>query len=167
MKPAAKVALIAGGYVAAWLAAKAVVAIHGAGRHGAEAMNVFGDSLYFLAAFGLVALIPTAVALISLRPYPRFWLGLTITGVTLATSGLLAVTAFLLARGGRMGPFMQTAAGLSVIRILAAPLVTLLLLVAGVTAPTRGWRIALLVSAAVECVGFACVATVWSLGLRF
>ena len=172
MRPASKAALIAGGYVLAWLVARAVVAIHvaatsGADRDGAQGMFAFGDSLYFLAAFGLVALVPTAAALIVMRPYPRFWLGITITGVTLATSGLLAVLAFLLARGGTMGPFLRTAAGLSVARILVAPLVTLLLLLAGVIAPTPGSRIALLVSAAVEGTGFACVALVWTLGWRF
>ena len=66
-----------------------------------------------------------------------------------------------------MGPFLRTAAGLSLARILVAPLVTLLLLLAGVIAPTRGSRIALLVSAAVEGAGFACVAVVWTLGIRF
>ena len=171
MKPSAKVALIAGGYVLAGLVARAAVAIHAAatsaGRDASGGMFAFSDSLYFLAAFGLVALVPTAAALIVMRPYPRFWLALTITGVTLATSGLLAVLAFLLARGGTVGPFLRTAAGLSLARILVAPLVTLLLLLAGVIAPTRGFRTALIVSAVVEGAAFTCVALIWTLGIHF
>ena len=85
MSRSARVAIVAGGYVAAYLVAKGVVAIHTAvtqsDRSGADGMYAFGDSLYFLAAFGLVALIPTAAALVYLRPYRKFWLGLTITGV--------------------------------------------------------------------------------------
>src|SRR5215475_8550799 len=55
-----KVALIVAGYVGSFMAASAVVAAHvywtWADRQGSDGMYAFGDSLFFLAAFGLASI---------------------------------------------------------------------------------------------------------------
>ncbi|HXN35535.1 MAG TPA: hypothetical protein VN877_05155 [Opitutaceae bacterium] len=64
MKPILKVAIVAGGYVLAFLMAAAAVVLHTAlaGESGAQAsggMSAFGDLVLFVAVFGAVALVPT------------------------------------------------------------------------------------------------------------
>jgi hypothetical protein len=68
MKPALKVAIVAGGYLLAILMAFAAVALHTAltGESGAQAsdgMSAFGDLVLFVAVFGAVALLPTGAGL--------------------------------------------------------------------------------------------------------
>jgi hypothetical protein len=65
MKPVLKVAIVAGGYLFAFLMASAAVALHAAltGESGAQAsggMSAFGDLVLFVAVFGTVALVPTS-----------------------------------------------------------------------------------------------------------
>jgi hypothetical protein len=67
MKPAVKVAIVAGGYLLAFLMASAAVALHAAlaGDSGAQAsggMSAFGDLVLFVAVFGAVAVVPTGAA---------------------------------------------------------------------------------------------------------
>jgi uncharacterized membrane protein len=68
MKTVLKVAIVAGGYLLAFLMAFAAVALHAAftGESGAQAsdgMSAFGDLVLFVAVFGAVALVPTGVAI--------------------------------------------------------------------------------------------------------
>ncbi len=68
MTPRIKVAAVLGGYVVAFLIASAVVAVYVAATSGADrqaygAMYAFGDSLLFLAVFGVAAVPATAAAL--------------------------------------------------------------------------------------------------------
>ena len=71
MRPLAKVALVAAGYVVAGLVATVVVAVHEAvtadDSAGSDGMYAFGDLLLFVAVFGLVALFPTCAAIYFLR----------------------------------------------------------------------------------------------------
>jgi hypothetical protein len=67
MKPLLKVAIVAGGYLLAFLMASAAVALHAAltSESGAQAsggMSAFGDLVLFVAIFGTVALVPTGAA---------------------------------------------------------------------------------------------------------
>ena len=67
MKPVLKVAIVAGGYLLAFLMASTAVALHAALTHesGAQAsggMSAFGDLVLFVAVFGAVALVPTGAA---------------------------------------------------------------------------------------------------------
>jgi hypothetical protein len=67
MKPALKVALVIGGYLMAFLAATAAVALHAAlasesGTQASGGMSAFGDLVLFVAVFGAVALVPTGAA---------------------------------------------------------------------------------------------------------
>jgi hypothetical protein len=68
MRPVFKVAIVAGGYLLAFLVAFAAVALHAAitGESGAQAsggMSAFGDLVLFVAVFGAVALVPTGAGL--------------------------------------------------------------------------------------------------------
>lgn len=68
MKPILKVAIVAGGYLLAFIMAFAAVALHAAlaGEAGAQAsggMSAFGDLVLFVAVFGAVALVPTGAGL--------------------------------------------------------------------------------------------------------
>ena len=98
MKPIFKVALVAGGYVAAFLMASAVVAIRVANTSGPDAqaasgMYAFGDAFLFVAVFGVAALVPTGAALFFLRPYRRFWIVLSALGLAVAVTGIAAAVA--------------------------------------------------------------------------
>ena len=74
MKPFLKIAVVAGGYIAAFLMALAAVAIQMASTSGPAAqassgMSAFGDAILFVAVFGLCSLVPTVAALFFLRSY--------------------------------------------------------------------------------------------------
>src|SRR5689334_3038774 len=103
MKSSLKITVIAGGYVAALLAASAAVAIRMATTSGPEAqaaggMYAFGDSIVFVAVFGLLALVPTGGALYFLRPYRRFWVVLSLLCLAVAVTGLTAAIVFAVGR---------------------------------------------------------------------
>src|SRR5215470_32852 len=81
MRAAAKVGLVAAGYVGALVIAYVVVAVYVASTSGPDrqtyaAMYDFGDSLLFLAVFVVAALPATAAVLFFLRPHRSFWLAL-------------------------------------------------------------------------------------------
>jgi hypothetical protein len=92
MKPVLKVAIVAGGYLLAFLLASAAVALHAAisGESGAQAsggMSAFGDLVLFVAVFGAVALVPTGAGfffLLSKRKKPSLPLDPTPASVRLA-----------------------------------------------------------------------------------
>ncbi len=99
----AKVGIVAAGYVAAFFLASAVVAIRVANTSGPDAqaesgMYAAGDAMLFGAVFGIVALVPTGVALVFLRPYRRFWAVFSAVGLAVAVSGLAAVALFAIGR---------------------------------------------------------------------
>ena len=76
MKPALKIAIVAGGYLLAFILASAAVALHAAlsSESGAQAsggMSAFGDLILFLTVFGAVGLVPTGAALFFLLPKKR------------------------------------------------------------------------------------------------
>src|SRR5882762_1774130 len=99
MKPFFKVGVVAIGYVVAILLASAAVAIRVATTSGPDAqassgMHAFGDALLFVAVFGISALVPTAVALVFLRPYRQFWTLLSVVGLAVAVTGVIAAALF-------------------------------------------------------------------------
>jgi hypothetical protein len=129
MKPLLKVAVVAGGYIAAFLMAYATVAIRVANTSGPDAqassgMYAFGDAVLFVAVFGVAALVPTGAALVFLRPYRRFWTVLSALGLAVAVTGITAALLFAVGRHATSSP-LATWAGLSVLRILVAPLLAL------------------------------------------
>jgi hypothetical protein len=156
MKSSLKVTVVAGGYAAAFLAASAAVAIRMATTMGPDAqaaggMYAFGDSVVFVAVFGVLALVPTGAALYFLRPYRRFWMVLSLLCLAVAVTGLTAAILFAVGRNATPSP-LATWAGLSVLRILVAPLLALTFLVCALFTPHRSPRFAFLAATAIEAV---------------
>jgi hypothetical protein len=156
MKPVVKVGLVVAGYVGAFLAAGAVVAAHvaltnGPDRQGSSGMYAFGDSLFFLAAFGVAAILPTSAGLFFLRPYPWFWRALWGSALVIAATGLVALIDYVatrtVGRGTALGAF-------AVLRILISPLFATAFLLSAVFAPSRSPRIALAVATLAEAAVF-------------
>lgn len=165
MKPFQKVAIVAGGYILCILLALAVVAVRiagtsGSARQAASGMYGFGDSVLFVAAFGVPALVPTGAALFFLKPYARFWKVLSALGLALAATGVAAGILFAVGRhesGTRLAAWSEY----SVLRMLVSPLLALAFLVCAAFAPLRAPRLALLASAAMEVAVCACVVAAW------
>ena len=171
MKAFLKVAVIAGGYIVAFLMASAVVAIHVSNTSGPDAqassgMYAFGDALIFVAVFGVSALVPTGAALFFLRPYRHFWTGLSAFGLAVAVTGVTAAILFAVGRYATPSP-LATWAGLSVLRILVAPLLALTFLVCTFLSPYRSPRVAFLVATVMEAAVSAYGGSIWFVPLFF
>jgi hypothetical protein len=166
-----KIGLVAAGYGAALLAAFAAVALRVAATSGPAAqassgMYAAGDAMLFVAVFAGVGVVPTGAALFFLRPYRRFWIVLSRVALGVAVSGLVA--AILYAAGRRAGPSpLATWAGLSVLRLLAAPLLAPTFAVCAALAPDRLPRLTLLAAAAMEGTVCVCIAVVWFVPAMF
>jgi hypothetical protein len=165
MKTSLKVALIAGGYLAAYLVASAALALRMATTNGPDAqasggMYAFGDSVVFVAVFGVLALVPTGGALVVLRPYRRFWMVLSLLCLAVAVTGPASV---ILYAAGRHAPpsALATWVALSVLRILVAPLLALTFLVCALFTPDRKPRFVFLAATAMDAVVTACACAVW------
>ena len=171
MKPRLKVGLVAVGYVAAFLIATTAVAIRVANTSGPDAqassgMYAFGDSLFFVAVFGISALVPTGAALFFLRPYRHFWTVLSAVGLGVAVTGIIAAALFFVDRQATPSP-LTTWAALSPLRILVAPLLALTFLVCAVLSPYRFPRFALLAATVMEAAVSACGGFIWFVPLFF
>ena len=68
-------------------------------RQTYAAMYAFGDSLLFLAVFGVAALVPTGAACFFLRPYPAFWRAITTAAIALTVTAAAALAAYLAGQG--------------------------------------------------------------------
>jgi hypothetical protein len=171
MKPFLKGAVVAGGYIAAFLMASATVAIRIASTSGPDAqassgMYAFGDAMLFVAVFGVSALVPTGAALFFLRPYPRFWTVFSALGLAVAVTGITAAILFAVGRHATSSP-LATWAGLSVLRILVAPLLALTFLVCTLFSPHRSSRFAFLAATVMEAAASAYGGAVWFVPLYF
>ena len=161
----AKVAVVAGGYIVAFLVAAAAVAIRVANTSGPEAqaaggMYAFGDVLLFVAMFGVAALVPTGAALFFLRPYRPFWTVLSALGLAVAVTGVTAAILFAVGRDATPSA-LATWAGFSVLRILVAPLLALTFLVCTIFSPHRTARLACLAATVMEAAVSAYGGFVW------
>ena len=171
MKPFLKVAVVAGGYIAAFLMAYAAVAIRLASTSGPDAqassgMYAAGDALLFVAVFGVSALVPTGAALFLLRPYRLFWTVLSALGLAVAVTGITAAILFAVGKHAMRSP-LATWAGLSVLRILGAPLLALTFLVCTILSPHRSSRFAFLAATVMEAAVSAYGGFVWFVPLFF
>ena len=169
MRTRSKVALVVAGYVVAVLVAAGVVAVYvsltdGPDRQASSGMYAFGDSLLFLAVFGVVGAVPTGAGLFYLRPCRRFWPVLAVAALVIAATGALALVDYLATGTDRsLLPAVWSAFG--VLRILVAPLLALGFGLATVFAPSRSPRLALLAAALTEVAVFG--GWVAALGLRW
>lgn len=171
MRPLAKVGLVAGGYVAALAIALLVVQIRIAATSGQDrqdygAMYAFGDSLLFLAVFGMAAVPATGTWLFFLRSRPAFWSRLAVTALFVASTGLAAALAWFLTRSVvAPGPLASWSIA-AVLRILVAPLLAGFFVLSALLAPNRPARTRLLAAATVETAAFAGVAFAWFASTR-
>lgn len=167
MKPLTKVSIVLAAYILALVIATTVVAVYvkatsGPDRQTYGAMYDFGDSLLFLAVFGVAALPGTGAALFFLRPYRPFWRVLVCVVPVTAVTGILALVDYLLPREPTAATFLGSWSGLSPLRFFAAPLFAVAFLVATLFAPTRFYRIAFFAATVVETVVFLWIALLWS-----
>ena len=163
--------MVAGGYIAAFLIASAAVAVRVANTRGPEAqassgMYAAGDAFLFVAVFGVSALVPTGAALFFLRPYRHVWTVLSALGLAVAVTGVSAAILFAVGRHAGPSP-LATLAGLSVLRILAAPLLALTFLVCTILSPHRSPRFAFLAATLMEAAASAYGGWVWFVPLFF
>jgi hypothetical protein len=171
MKPLFKVGVVAVGYAAAFLVASAAVAVRLASTSGPDAqaasgMYAAGDAFLFVAVFGVVALVPTAAALFFLRPYRPFWTVLSAVGLGVAGTGVTAAVLYVIGRTAGPSP-LATLAGLSVLRILVAPLLALTFLVCSLFSPSRFPRLAFLAATAMEVAVSTYAGIVWFMPMLF
>lgn len=170
MKPSIKVGLVAAGYILALLIAQAAVAIHEASTRadsrGSDGMYAFGDSLLFLAVFGVAAVPATGAALYFLKSYSGFWRVLSVLALVVAGTGLAAGVLYLVGRGASTSPTLQLWSAFAVLRILGAPLMALIFLLAGLFAPDRPDRGRLLIATASEAAVFGCIGFIWLLSFH-
>lgn len=141
-----KAGLILLGYIAAFVIASAALALRLLTESGPETsggMYAAGDTMLFLAAFTIAALPPTGVALYFLRANRTVWRTLAVVGFAIAMTGLAAIAASIAGGNGMW-------AGLSPLRILAAPVLMLAFFMSGLIAPNRFPRITFFVAACCE-----------------
>ena len=166
MKPVAKAGLVAIGYVAALAVALLVVGMYvartsGPDRQSYGAMFAFGDSLLFLAAFGLAAVPATGAALFFLRPRPAFWVTLSVASLAVASTSLAAFLVNVAPMVFDSHSSLHSRSAFASLRILVAPLFAMFFLLSGLFAPSRSARISLVAAATIEVAVFAYVAFTW------
>jgi hypothetical protein len=171
LRPGAKAGLVAGGYAAALAAAWLIVSIYQAATRGADRQNygmmfACGDSILFLAVFGVAAVPATAAALFFLKPRAAFWRVLAVASLAVAATAVAGLVGRFAPGGFDSSSFLRTWSAFGMLRIFVAPLFAIFFLLAGLIAPIRGARISLLVAATVEAAVFACVAVTWLPALR-
>jgi hypothetical protein len=163
MKSIAKAGLVAVGFAAATAIAALVVSLHvdatnGPDRQGAGGMYAFGDSLFFLVAFGLAAVPATCAALYWLRPRTAFWVWLSVASLVVAATSLVAFVVY--ATQGAGSPTNAWPA-LAVLRLIVAPMCGAFFFLAALFAPYRTARLRLLAAAAIEMTALGLIALLW------
>lgn len=163
MKAIAKVGIICGGYLAAFGIAPLAVTLYIAATSNIDrvtysGMSACGDSLVFLFAFGAAAVAPTAIALFFLRPYRQFWSVLSAVALAIAATGLIAGIDYVAAGFPNASAVVQSWSAFAVLRIIVAPLFAGAFCLAGLFAPNRNTRTALLLATVMDATGFTCAA---------
>lgn len=160
----AKSALVLAGYLVAFGLAFAVVAAYVAATDSPDAqassgMHAFGESLLFLAVFGLAAIPATMAALFFLRPYRTFWRVAAVLALGITATVVIALIAYLFP--GSTGAAPGIWSSLALLRILLAPLCVIGFFLSGLFAPIRACRLAFLGAAGIETVAFVWFVFAW------
>lgn len=166
MRPVGKAGLVAIGYIAAFAIALLAVRIYvaatsGPDRQDYDAMFAFGDSLLFLAVFGLAAVPATGAALFFLRPRPGFWVTLSVASLAVASTSLAAFLVYIAPQAFDSRSLLHSWSAFAALRILVAPLFAIFFLLSGLFAPNRSARISLIAATTIEMAVFAYVAFTW------
>jgi hypothetical protein len=168
MKPWKRVALVAGGYVAALLLAASVVGLwvllsSGPAGQASSGMLAFGDAILFLGVFGIAAIPATGAALYFLRPFPSIFKVASMLALAVTATGPIALAEILSgSRGSVLGAWSPAAP----LRIVAAPFLASAFGFCGLFAPSRLARLAFFVAAAIEAIVFVAAVLVWLLSAR-
>jgi len=155
MRAYQKAGFIVAGYVAAFVAALAVLAIYRAASGDSDddgGMRAFGDSLLFLAAFGVAAIPATGLGFFFLRRRAAFWPPFSTAALCFSATAVLAVIDQLEARTGGTTPGAWSM--LAVLRILVAPLGGGAYLLAALFSPQRRAMLQLMSAALIELAAF-------------
>jgi hypothetical protein len=160
----ARLALVLAGYVVAFGIALAVVVAYVAATDGPDVqassgMHAFGESLLFLAVFGLSAIPATMAALFFLRPYRTFWYVAAVLALGITATVIIALINYLLPGNVNTAPGIWST--LAPLRILLAPLCVIAFFLSGLFAPIRVCRRIFLGAAGIEAVAFVSVIFVW------
>ena len=130
---------VVGGYVVAFLAATGVVYLREfhppPDAMASSGMYAFGDSILFLVVFGVVAIVPTIMALHMLRSSRVFWNVFSFALLLLAATGPLAIVALAMDRPMAPGPMAPGPGLFGSLRLIAAPLLAPGMLVCTLPAP--------------------------------
>ena len=166
MKPAAKVGLVLAGYAAAVLIALLAVRLYigvtsGPGRDASSGMFAFGDMLAFLATFAVAAVPATGAAFYFLRSHPGFWPPLAIIALLFAITSLIAIVVHFSSSLPSPGSPAPGWSALATLRVLLAPLFAIAFFIAGLFAPVRRARLALLTATVMEFAAFAMLVFSW------
>jgi hypothetical protein len=150
----AKAGIVVGGYFAAILIAIGVVFIYinftsGPDRDASSGMYAFGDSLLFIAVFGVVSTIPTGLTLVFLRQSRLFWITLCVLALVVASTSLAAV-AVIMSQSQKLMPSASLWPGLSAIRLFMSPFIAASVGLSALFAPEAGFRRYLFGAAAME-----------------
>jgi hypothetical protein len=170
--PAAKISLVAGGYLMAVIVAAAAVILRVAftsdpNAQASSGMYAFGDCLLFAGVFSAAALLPTAAGLYFLRPYPAFWMVFSWLCLTVAVTSLAAAAIYQCGRQAAEPSTLSTLASLSMLRVLMAPPLAIAFLLSALLGPSRNPRLVLLVATAMETLVSAYAGFVWIVPLLF
>ncbi len=161
MKVIGRIGVVLAGYGLAAGVASGAVALNAAAQRGVDrsgGMSAFGDLVLFLGVFAVAAIPASSAGLYFLRGQGWFWSALAVLGPAIALTGILAAVLFLGSSGRAAGESMIGVLSLyAVLRILAAPFCASVFLLAGIFAPKRPWRLALLFAATVEAAAFCAV----------
>lgn len=150
----AKAGIVVGAYVAAILLAFGVVFIFinyngGPHRDASSGMYAFGDSLLFIAVFGVVSTIPTGLTLAFLRQSRMFWIVLCVVALVVASTSLAAV-AVIMSESQKLMPSESLWPGLSAIRLFVSPFIAASVGLSALLAPEACFRKYLFGAASLE-----------------
>ncbi len=161
-----KLVSVLGGYFAAFVVALAVAYVFAWMRQSESAsggMQAFGDLLGFLGLFGVLSLVPTALALYFLRSVQKFWTFLSLASLALAACGLLGVFTMRMPHLPSWAPIF--AGLLGVLLVMGSPLIGFGFAICAVISPFSRSRWRLLVASGVEfCVGAYAFVSLFFLG---
>jgi hypothetical protein len=141
----AKITLVIGGYVAAVVAGGVAAWAYDVHTRSlpydtSGGMYAGGELMASLAAFAIVALVPTSMALWFLRRHTGFWNAVAILSVGFASVGLVAVLVSMVTNGTPRGAPLMVVELLGLSQLLGAPFWCAAFILFTVMAPTREIR---------------------------
>lgn len=169
MSAGRKLGLVAAGYVLAiaiaWVALEASLAVH---PHppGQDGMQAFGDGLFLLAVFSVVAVFPTGMGLYWMRPFVLFWQVSSAVALVVATAGVASLVVYLTAAASaQLSALLQGWAMLASLRMLLSPFCAGTFALFWLMSPGRRNQVPLLIAALAESAVTLYAFAHWQLGI--